>query len=545
MIDRKAPRKRWNLKRGTALLLLVAATLGARNNPKENSMTFVKNGEPLDTRVMGPDWKTENGTLACQGQNSINHRILAGKTLGKGDFRIHAKLAIQGLRKSAAAFVLGDKTFFGFDGSHGSVFITGPLFGNARGDKIGNPDKFMTEGHAFTFECTRSGNTVTICIDGRTVYEQTPFTTDAIGTFGFTPVRSTIRLSDFTATGNLLEYTPPTVFVKKQPVLHPKADRLDALMMGPYIRLDDGAILAVDKNDACRSETNGKTWSRHPIFAAPATFSIRPERALLQTQKGTVLLVFLNDAEKIYKWDRKRNMPLPGMRLPTYCVRSEDNGKTWHPPQRLYDGWCGAIRDIIQTTQGTIVIPGQELLMDKGRHATRPYASSDDGKTWTYADVLDIPGQGDHAGAVEGTLEELNDGRIWLLMRSSHGYFYESFADGAALNWTDIKPSPIAASGAPGLLARLSDQSLVLVWNRRCLHGTETKQHRTELSVAFSTDDGTTWSTPVVLATNPDGNVNNANRIAYPYVFEAQPGYLWITSMQGSLRTGIRVNDFR
>ena len=37
----------------------------------------------------------------------------------------------------------------------------------------------------------------------------------------------------------------------------------------------------------------------------------------------------------------------------------------------------------------------------------------------------------------------------------------------------------------------------------------------------------------------------NGNRIAYPYVFEVRPGYLWITSMQGGIRAGIRVEDFR
>jgi hypothetical protein len=528
-----------------ALLLVAAVHLRGQDSKGEQHMEFVTDGNATAVETLGPDWKAHDGKLVCQGENTIGHRLLAARTLGKGDFRIQAMITITGLDHSAAAFVLGDKSFFGFEGSHGSMFITGPLFNNARGDKIADPAAFITDGKPFLFECARSGDELTIRIDGKTAYTQKPFTTEAIGTFGFTPVRSTMAVTRFAAEGNLQAYSAPYVFVKKQPVLHPKAERLDQLKMGPYVRLNDGAILTVDGNRACRSEDNGTTWTATPIFAEPDSFTIRPERALLQTGSGAVLLIFLNDAEKLYKWDKQRNMPLPGMRLPTYCVRSDDNGKTWQQPHKLYDGWCGAIRDLIETSAGTIVIPGQELLMDKGRHATRPYTSKDDGRTWNYADILDIPGQGDHAGAVEGTLEELRDGRIWLLLRSSHGYFYESFSADGGFTWSPIQPSGIAASGAPGLLTRLSDGSLILVWNRACLDGTETRQHRTELSVAFSDNDGKDWTRPVVLATNPDGNINNANRIAYPYVFEVQPGYLWITSMQGNLRAGIRVEDFR
>jgi hypothetical protein len=188
-----------------------------------------------------------------------------------------------------------------------------------------------------------------------------------------------------------------------------------------------------------------------------------------------------------------------------------------------------------------LVVPGQELLMKEGRHCTRPYYSSDLGKTWTKSPVLDIGGRGDHAGAIEPTLIQLRDKRIRMLIRSSHGHFYESWSRDDGKTWDGPKPSPIKASGAPGILERLGDGRLALVWNRLYLDGTQTKQRRTELSVALSSDDGKTWGKPAVIATNADGNINNANRVAYPYLFEQKPGYVWITTMQGRLRCGVRL----
>jgi hypothetical protein len=46
--------------------------------------------------------------------------------------------------------------------------------------------------------------------------------------------------------------------------------------------------------------------------------------------------------------------------------------------------------------------------------------------------------------------------------------------------------------------------------------------HRNELSIAFSEDDGVTWSSPIVIARD--------KRLAYPTVFERRPGEVWITT---------------
>ncbi len=225
------------------------------------------------------------------------------------------------------------------------------------------------------------------------------------------------------------------------------------------------------------------------------------------------------------------------MHRPTSLVRSFDEGKTWQAPQRLYDGYCGALRDAIQTRDGTVVIMGQELIFDEGRNISRAYFSADDGATWAKAPLLDVgKEQDDHSGTIEGTLEQLKDGRIWTLLRTYHGWFYEAFSADNGRTWAPLPPakSRIRSTGSPGLLQRLADGRLIRIWNAIPNAG---YVRREELAVAFSGDEGGSWTPPLVIARSPTG------RVSYPYLFEYAPGVLWITTMQGTFRGSARVDD--
>jgi len=318
-------------------------------------------------------------------------------------------------------------------------------------------------------------------------------------------------------------------------VLDPRLTPLPGLPLGPFVRLSDGGVLTVDETGTLVSYDDGKTWKRRPLFSAGQPFKVRPERALLRTRDGTLLLVFIDDSVRKYSWNKQKNLPNEDMHLPSYALRSRDDGRTWQDLHLLCDGWCGCIQDIVQTSNGNIVVPGQELLFKEGRHATIPYVSTDDGKTWRRTRYLDIGGRGDHAGAIEGTLEQLRDGRLWLLLRSYHGFFYESFSPDQGLTWSDPRPSHIRSTGSPGKLKRLASGRLLLVWNALPTTGFK---RREELSLSLSEDEGKTWTPPQVVARNKGG------RVAYPHVFEIHPGELWLTTMQGGLRCRLREQDF-
>ncbi len=336
--------------------------------------------------------------------------------------------------------------------------------------------------------------------------------------------------------------------------LAPGVGDMPGLPMGPFVRLGDGSILTVDAaSSAMRSADEGKTWESRPIFADPAKYSISQERALLRTASGVVVLAFSNGKEKAnWNWDAAIS-DSPGARLPTYAVRSPDDGKTWETPRKLHDDWTGAIRDILQTRSGTIVFTSMMMRHNPGRHSVVTYSSPDDGITWRRSNILDLGGIGHHGGVTEATIEQLADGRIWMLMRTNWKTFWEAWSTDEGLTWTSTAATKIDASSAPGLLQRLQSGRLILAWNRYWPEGkTEfplsggdnqwsevpVSNHRLELSVMFSDDDGRTWTDPVVIARNDKG------WISYPYLFEAHPRELWITTMQGDLRVRLHEKDF-
>jgi hypothetical protein len=334
---------------------------------------------------------------------------------------------------------------------------------------------------------------------------------------------------------------------------------MKSLPLGPFVRLADDSILAVGETDALASRDEGVSWEARPLFGPGQNLKVSTERGLVRTANGALVLVFMNMADYKWAWNAEKSLPEPGTRLPVWSIRSLDDGRTWTDAQMIYDGYCGDIHDMVQTRSGHIVAPVQELLYEDGRHALRPRYSTDDGKTWHRTNLLDIGGRGHHDGLIEGTLVELRDGRLWMLCRTNLQRFWSAYSDNNGEDWRVLQPSDIAASSAPGTIKRLQSGRLILVWNRPLPDGgadvppeawtggdnqwsdVRVSNYRAELSVAFSSDDGKTWSEPAVVARRAD--VPGAS-LAYSYVFEPRPGELWVTTMQGDVRLAFREAEF-
>ena len=345
--------------------------------------------------------------------------------------------------------------------------------------------------------------------------------------------------------------------------IHPQAEHLEDLPLGPFAILPNGSLITVDDSiNAMVSNDNGKTWKKTPIVSDPNTFHISFERALICTRDGSVILACMNLKERSgWKWDPAIH-DSPNAQLPTYVVRSPDGGKTWGPPQKLHSDWTGAIRDMIQTEDGTIVFTSQKLLHNPGRHAVLTYSSKDDGKTWTASNVLDLGGIGHHDGAIEATIIQREDQSLWMLMRTNWHFFWQAESKDSGLSWHPIGPTTISASTAPAILERLQSGRIFMAWNRFYYEGTKdypkyggdyqatgtlTSNNRQELSIAFSDDEGKTWSEPTVVATvnkNEDGSYPR-KEISYPYAFERSPGEIWLTVWRGAgLRVKLMESDF-
>jgi sialidase-1 len=341
--------------------------------------------------------------------------------------------------------------------------------------------------------------------------------------------------------------------------LHPKCRPMPTNLMGPFVRLPDASILTVSKGravDDCQvlvSTDEGANWANHSMFMAGDGVQMSSERALLCTTDGTVIVAFMNLHGRVWRWNSTIHDADPGTTLPTYAIRSTDGGKTWQDLTKLHDEWSGCVRNMIQTRSGSIVFTAMKLLNNPGRHSVLTYASADDGATWKGSNIIDLGGCGHHGGATEATAIELNDGRLWKLIRTNLGRFWSAYSDDQGQYWRTTQPSDIEASSAPGQMLRLASGRIALAWNRPLPEGkTEfplsggdnewsekpVSNHREELSIAFSEDEGKSWSKPVVLARQ------KGKWLAYPYLFERVPGELWVTTMQGDVRVSISEADF-
>ena len=337
------------------------------------------------------------------------------------------------------------------------------------------------------------------------------------------------------------------------PVVDPRCEKLPSDLLGPFVKLASGEVLAIDSNATYVSSDGGETWSDpRPLFSEDQPIKVSNERALLRTESGVIIAAFMNLNERNWTWQNELH-DAPGAVLPTYVMRSLDEGRTWQDVQKMHDDWSGAVRDMIETRDGRVIFTAMKMRHDPGRHSVLTYSSTDDGVTWRASNLIDLGGRGHHGGVTEPTLTELEDGRLWMLIRTNWGEFWSAYSHDGGRFWRVLQPSGIEASSAPALLKRLESGRLMLLWNRPLPEGkdewplsggdglwsdTPVSNHREELSLAFSSDEGLTWTDPVVIARQP------GTWLAYPYAFEYEPGEIWLTTMQGGLRLRLREQDF-
>jgi hypothetical protein len=65
--------------------------------------------------------------------------------------------------------------------------------------------------------------------------------------------------------------------------------------LGPFVRLDNGNVLAIDDKSTFVSHDGGQSWSNpRPLFQPDRKVTVSRERALLKTRNGVIILGFAN-----------------------------------------------------------------------------------------------------------------------------------------------------------------------------------------------------------------------------------------------------------
>lgn len=192
-----------------------------------------------------------------------------------------------------------------------------------------------------------------------------------------------------------------------------------------------------------------------------------------------------------------------------YCIRTEGGIGGDRTLTRVSPTASIMIKPPVFIRNGKrIVVAAHGGVTPKGCYT---YVSDDDGRTWRQSNIVTSPdhaGGGFHRGirwnhgAVEPTVVELGDGRLWMLMRTSQDRHYEAFSDDGGLTWSVAQPSRFYGTITMPTIGRLTDGRLLLFWcNTTPLPELETATgvwddvftNRDVTHVAISEDDGRTW----------------------------------------------------
>lgn len=338
--------------------------------------------------------------------------------------------------------------------------------------------------------------------------------------------------------------TPPAVSAPREKIVIAVPELTERPHYFPWatVAVNDTTLGMIVDGQFRYSSDDGKTVQQAVDLPRPAAGAPR-NGPLLKTASGALVLVYGDPTTRKLSWDRTTGEPKPDQRADIWVARSTDDGRTWTHRQEVsalfhdVSPYCMSLIQLAQAPDGTLVVPLQLRVGNRNRSVLTTAISRDDGKTWLPGrSILDIGGAGVHDGLLEPTLAGLRDGRVWMLIRTNLDVFYESFSSDSGLTWSGPVPSTIGASSSPGYLLRLKSGRLLLLWNRLMPEGRTdyprrsgrgysqrpASWHRDELSLAFSSDDGRTWSPPKVI-------LRGDTLVSYPSAFERRAGEIWLS----------------
>lgn len=147
--------------------------------------------------------------------------------------------------------------------------------------------------------------------------------------------------------------------------------------------------------------------------------------------------------------------------------------------------------------------------------------SDDDGYSWKETQLKDVPAcpiLKHHKGlrwqtyGCEPTIVELSDGKVWMLIRTSHNFHFESYSNDGGITWTAPVPSRFYACNTTPTLFKLTDGRILFFWcntiplpeidHSQCSYledwerngfGEDVFTNRDIIHAAISDDDGITW----------------------------------------------------
>lgn len=294
---------------------------------------------------------------------------------------------------------------------------------------------------------------------------------------------------------------------------------------GSFGRLPNGQLLFVysrfhggNADDAAAdlvmlsSDDDGHTWKEEgTIFSAADAEALNlMSITLLTLNNGDLGLFYL-----IRKTD---------FQMQAYMRRTTD-GQHWSEPVVCIpqDGYYVINNDRVTLLKsGRLIIPaayhrkGQYVGTDQiywdSVAETIYYYSDDDGYTWKASNKSALPYSAYcRSGLQEPGVIEYPNGVLYGWARTELGRQYEMYSMDEGATWTAPQPSRFTSPNSPLSMKYLPDGRIIAVWNPIPVYNGRSEHFdgcwtggRTPLVYALSSDNGRTFTDPVVLEDEPD-----------------------------------------
>lgn len=286
------------------------------------------------------------------------------------------------------------------------------------------------------------------------------------------------------------------------------------------------ALFVAFSSDGGRKWINAKRIERNPDSEL---YHGRP--AAVQTRDGTIWVFY-------YAWRKYDGTP-DGSSSDVWAIASVDGGKSFANRRKIWSGYTGMLQGAVQTRAGHILVP-TSFLAARQEFNAGCIVSTDGGVSWRYSSIVSI-GNVDtglrastrlNGGALEPSIVELRDGRILMTLRTIVGRLYQCHSNDGGLTWSTPLPSDVSCGGTQ-YICRLASGRIAMVWNPADNMSKEVHNWPNgyaTLSIAFSSDEGMTWSRPNVVA-----RARNGTRFVHSLLFEPKPGHVLLTMPERTL----------
>lgn len=262
-----------------------------------------------------------------------------------------------------------------------------------------------------------------------------------------------------------------------------------------------------------------------------------------------------------------RLIAAPGMG--TYALRTNGGINGDRQMIKVSDTMAIMLKPPVFIRNGKRVVVAGHYGLQKGLpKACLTFVSDDDGRTWRRSSLVSTPdheGGGIHDGkrwnhgAAEPTVIELNDGRLWMLIRTSQDHHYQSFSEDGGLTWSEAAPSPFYGTITMPTIGRLKDGRMIFIWSNTTplpeVNNTDgvwedVFTNRNAIHAALSADDGKTWTGFRELYLDPRRNASDFGTTAgidksvhQSQFVETDPGRLLVSLGQHPLHRAIVMFD--